>query len=90
MSANGGFAVPEMTCRELVEVVTDYLEGTMSKADRERFEAHLVECEYCATYLEQIRETIKAVGELREESLDPRVRDQMLAAFRDWRSGAST
>jgi anti-sigma factor RsiW len=90
MSSSGGTQVPEeMTCRELVEVITDYLEGTMAALDRERFESHLRECPYCATYLEQMRETIATVGELREESLEPRVREELLARFRDWRSGSS-
>jgi anti-sigma factor RsiW len=86
MSANRGSAVPEeMSCKELVEVVTEYLEDTMSPRDRERFEAHLRECPYCVNYLDQMRETIETVGELREESLDPRVREEMLATFRGWR-----
>jgi anti-sigma factor RsiW len=90
MSAIGGFAMPEeMTCRELVEVITDYLEGTMPASDRGRFEAHLRECPYCATYLEQMRETIATVGELREEALDRRVRERMLDAFRGWRSSST-
>jgi anti-sigma factor RsiW len=90
MSASGGFAVPEeMTCRELVEVITDYLEGTMPASERARFEAHLRECPYCKNYLEQMRETIATVGELREEALEPRVRERMLDAFRGWRSGST-
>jgi anti-sigma factor RsiW len=50
-----------MPCRELVELVTDYLEGRLSPADRARFEANIDDCEYCETYLEQIRETIRAL-----------------------------
>jgi anti-sigma factor RsiW len=75
----------EMSCRELVEVITEYLEGTMSAADRERFEAHLGECEYCVNYLEQMRETIAALGKLPEESLSDRAREELLAAFRNFR-----
>jgi anti-sigma factor RsiW len=78
----------EMACRELVEVITDYLEGTLPEPDRARFEAHLAECPYCATYLEQMRQTIATLGELREESLSPEVRERLLRAFRGWRGGA--
>ncbi len=75
---------PEMLCRELVEVVTDYLEHRLSPRDRARFEAHLAECEYCETYLEQMRQTIRALGRLPEESLSVDARDGLLTAFRDW------
>jgi anti-sigma factor RsiW len=75
-----------MACRELVEVVTDYLEGTMGAADRARFEAHLAECPYCVNYLDQMRETIAALGGLSEESIGPRAREELLEAFRGWRA----
>lgn len=77
----------EMSCRQLVEVVTDYLESTMPAGDRARFEAHLDECPYCVTYLEQIRETIDTLGRLDEESLNPEARDRLLRAFRGWAAG---
>jgi anti-sigma factor RsiW len=73
-----------MSCRELVEVITDYLEGTMGGTDRARFEAHLEECPYCVTYLEQMRETLDALGKISEESVPLEVRDQLLQAFRGW------
>ena len=63
--------LPEMPCRELVEVITDYLEDRLSPVDRARFEAHLAECEACRTYLEQLRQTIRVLGRLPEESLSP-------------------
>jgi anti-sigma factor RsiW len=75
----------EMACRELVEVVTDYVEGTLSAADRRRFEAHLRECPYCVEYVAQMRATIDALGELPADSLAPESRDALLAAFRGWR-----
>jgi anti-sigma factor RsiW len=76
----------EMSCRELVEVVTDYLEGKLPDADRVRLEAHLAECPYCEEYIAQMRETIGALGELpRAESLDPRTERELLDAFRGWR-----
>ena len=77
--------LPEMPCQELVEVVTDYLEGRLSPADRARFEAHIDDCEYCATYLEQMRMTIRTLGRIPEESLSGDTRGTLLAAFRSWR-----
>jgi len=76
----------DLSCAELVELVTDYLEGALTARDRLRFEEHLADCEGCSTYLEQMRTTIVAAGRLREEQLDPQVRDELLAAFRGWSS----
>jgi anti-sigma factor RsiW len=73
-----------MPCRELVELVTNYLEGRLSEHDRARFEAHLADCEECSTYLEQMRQTIRALGRLPEESLSDGAREALLQAFRDW------
>ena len=56
-------------CRELVELVTDFLEDRLPASDRARFEAHIADCEYCAIYLEQMRQTIRVLGRLPEESL---------------------
>jgi anti-sigma factor RsiW len=75
----------ELTCQELVELVTDYLEDALSPADRLRFEDHLGICPGCATYLDQMRITIQAAGHIKEESLDPVVRDQLLDLFRNWK-----
>ena len=79
--------LPEMPCRELVEVVTDYLEDRLSPIDRARFEAHLNECDACRTYLEQFRATIRTLGRLPEESLSAEARAEMLKAFRGWSKG---
>jgi anti-sigma factor RsiW len=73
-----------LTCRELVELVTDYLEGALPRADRRRFERHIAGCDHCTAYLEQIRLTITATGRLTEEDLEPEARGELLAAFRDW------
>jgi anti-sigma factor RsiW len=75
----------EMSCRELVDVITEYLEGTMASGDRLRFETHLAECPYCVSYLEQMRDTIETLGELTEDSIGPEVRGELLEAFRSWR-----
>jgi anti-sigma factor RsiW len=74
----------EMSCRELVRLVTDYLEGALPESDRLRFERHISQCDGCTTYMDQIRETIRATGELTETSLDRRTAETLLAAFRDW------
>lgn len=75
----------ELTCREFVELVTDYLEGALSPDERARFEAHLLDCDDCPIYLDQIRETIRTVGALREEGIDPAAKEELLTIFRDWK-----
>jgi predicted anti-sigma-YlaC factor YlaD len=75
-----------LSCKELVELVTDYLEGRMSRLDRRRFERHLRGCSYCSAYLEQMRQVIRVLGRLTEESISPRAREELLVAFRDWKS----
>jgi anti-sigma factor RsiW len=74
-----------MNCNELVELVTDYLEGRLPAADRERFEAHLAECDACVTYVDQIRASIALLGTLSEDALPPGAADALLAEFRDWK-----
>jgi anti-sigma factor RsiW len=74
-----------LSCQEVVELVTDYLEGALSGRDRRRFEAHIVGCEDCTRYLEQMRRTIHTVGRLPRETLPDDMRDELLAAFREWR-----
>ena len=76
--------LPEMPCRELVELITDYLEDRLLPVDRVRFEAHLAECEACRMYLDQFRQTIRVLGRLPEESLSTDARNTLLAAFRGW------
>lgn len=74
------------TCQELVEVVTDYLEGEMPAERRLLFEEHIAWCDWCQTYVEQMRETIRLTGTLREEDIEPEARDALLALFHDWKS----
>lgn len=76
--------LPEMPCQELVEVITDYLEGALSEVDRIRFEDHLAVFPTCQEYVEQFRRTLAAVGSVRESELDPAVREGLLEAFRGW------
>ena len=74
----------EMSCKELIELVTDYLEGTLLARDRSRFEAHLSECDGCKNYLEQMRLMIKLIGRLPEDILDPKAEKALLQAFQSW------
>ena len=75
----------ELTCQELVELVTDYLEGALSAMERARFEAHLTECDLCPEYLEQMRQTIRTCARLTEESLPPQAKHDLLELFRSWK-----
>jgi anti-sigma factor RsiW len=74
-----------LPCVQMVQLVTDYLEGALSGRDRRRFEAHLAGCEHCTRYVEQMRETLRLLGRIPPESLSGRAQDELLAAFRDWR-----
>jgi anti-sigma factor RsiW len=76
---------PMLTCQEMVELVTDYLEGRLDDAARERFEAHIAECDACTVYIEQMRQTIVALGHIPAESLSPEAERELLAAFHGWR-----
>jgi anti-sigma factor RsiW len=75
-----------LSCQELVELVTDYFEGALAPADRTRFEAHIRGCDGCDSYLEQMRTTIKLLGLLPQESLDPRAERALLQAFKSWKA----
>jgi anti-sigma factor RsiW len=79
----------DLSCRELVELVTDWLEGALAPAEHARVELHLAACEGCAAYVDQMRETVRTVGRLPPEALDPVVRDELLAAFRGWRASTA-
>lgn len=75
----------DLTCRELVELVTDYLEGALSTRDRLDFERHLVWCSFCRDYLDHVRTTIDLTGKPDESEPPSPLREQLLDAFRDWR-----
>ena len=76
-----------MSCRELVELVTAYFDGTLSWRQRRRFEKHIAACHWCSRYLEQMRTTISVVGKLDEDSIAPDAREALLHAFRNWNAG---
>ncbi|MGH2922340.1 MAG: anti-sigma factor family protein [Gaiellaceae bacterium] len=81
-------AAEKLSCQELVELVTDYLEGALSPEERARFEEHVDPCSGCGNYLEQMRRTIELSGRLTPEHLPPGAEDVLLGAFRDWKSPA--
>lgn len=74
-----------LSCKELVALVTDYLEGALPAGERIRFERHLAICPPCRAHLAQMRATLAVSGQLTEESLAPDARDHLLTAFRAWR-----
>lgn len=74
-----------LTCAEFVDLVTDYLEGSLDRWTEGRFVLHATACPGCEAYLDQFRETIRVAGRLRPEDLDPRVLDRLLAAFATWK-----
>jgi anti-sigma factor RsiW len=82
------FRARELPCREVVEMVTDYLESALSPADRHRFEKHLEGCVHCTEYLAQMRETIRLTGRLTPEDLTPEMRTDLADLYRRWRTEA--
>jgi anti-sigma factor (TIGR02949 family) len=74
-----------VSCSEVVELVTDYLEGAMSPEHVERFEYHLSLCDACVCYVDQIRMTIAAVGRIGNDDVPPEIRDNLVVAFRDFK-----
>ncbi len=75
-------AIRELSCREIVELVTEYVEGTMDVELRVAFEAHLAGCDGCAHYLEQIEATIRLAGTIEAEALSPEFQAGLIEAFR--------
>jgi anti-sigma factor RsiW len=78
----------EMTCKELVELVTHYLEDALPDDDRMRFEAHLAECPWCVEYVAQIERTVTAVGASWRNVESDAGMAELLELFRDWKRGA--
>ena len=77
----------DLACREVIELLTEYLEGTLSRRQRRRLEAHLQACPNCAAYLEQIRVTIELSGTIKPEDLPPHAVDELTELYRRWRDG---
>jgi hypothetical protein len=74
-----------ITCNEVVELVTDYLERALPADEITLFEQHINFCDGCIVYVEQMRSTVATVGRVREEDVPPEAKDRLMAAFREWR-----
>jgi anti-sigma factor RsiW len=74
-----------LSCQEVVELVTEYLDESLSPEDASLFEQHLNFCEGCVWYVEQLRTTVETVGEIREEDISPEAKERLMGAFRNWR-----
>jgi anti-sigma factor RsiW len=80
--------VDDLTCRELVALVTNYLEGALTLGERSRFERHLGTCSVCPRYVEQLRATVRVLGKLGEDDVPSPARSALLEAFRAWKKSA--
>ena len=79
-------STPEaLACKELVELITDYLEGALAEHDRVRLEDHLALCDGCSSYLEQMRATIELTGMLTEDQIPAEGKQELLGVFRAWK-----
>jgi anti-sigma factor RsiW len=74
----------DLACQEVVEVVSNYVDGLMEPEEMRRFEAHLLDCPYCTRYVDQLREIGGALHGLAGESIAPERREALLEAFRGW------
>jgi len=74
-----------LSCQEVVELVTDYLDGALSAEEASLFEQHLNFCDGCIWYVDQIRTTVDAVGEVHEDDIAPEAKDRLMTAFRHWK-----
>lgn len=89
MSRWDGVDFGGIDCQQFVELVTDYLEDRLDGPTRASFEQHVQACPGCDTYLDQIRESRRALGRVVLDTISPDARGQLLAAFRTWRSERS-
>ena len=80
--------IEAFSCQELVELVTDYLEGALSLGDLRRFEEHIAVCDACTEYLRQLRETIRLVGAITPDDLSPEAEAELLEVFSGWYSSS--
>ena len=75
-----------ITCQEVVELVTNYLEGALSPEEADLFEHHINSCEGCDWYVDEMRTTVATVGKITEEEIPSETRDKLLTAFREWKA----
>ena len=76
----------EIPCQQVVELITDFLEGALTGRERRRLEYHLAGCEHCSAYLAQMRETLRLTGQLVPEDLTPEMRREFSEVYRRWQS----
>ena len=76
-----------ITCQEVVELLSAYLDGELDPLTLERVEIHLAGCDGCTMVVEELRETIRLSGGLMVEQVDETQRRTLLGAFRDWTGG---
>jgi anti-sigma factor RsiW len=76
----------KLACQQAVELVSDYLEGALPRAQRRRLEAHLTDCPDCPEYLAQIRATIMLLASLAPDRLSPPTRDELAGLYRRYRT----
>jgi len=84
MTSSRRFASRRLVCQQAVELVTDYLEGALSRSNRRRFERHLADCPHCTEYLAQVRATIAMSGRVTPDDLTAQMRDEFIALYRRW------
>ena len=77
-----------ISCQELVELVSDYVERALPAEEAALFEQHLNFCDGCVWYVDQLRTTVEVLGEVREEHLSPEAKDRLMGAFREWRGSS--
>jgi anti-sigma factor RsiW len=75
-----------MRCREVVELMTAYLDGALSAADRARFEQHISGCDGCRAYLAQLRTAGMLMGRVADEPMPEQLKAELMNAFRSWKA----
>ncbi len=79
-----------LTCKELTELVTDYVEGRLPWKDRLRFYMHISMCKHCRAYVRQMKLTIKTLGKLPDKPIPPEIREELLERFANWKPSPGT
>jgi len=77
----------DLVCQQAVELITDYLEGALTPRETERLETHLRACDGCDEYLRQVQATIRILGNVKPEDLEPETRQGLLELYRQFRDG---
>ena len=89
-SRDAGPDAHDITCRQAVALMTDYLDGVLGPYDQALMQAHLAECESCAEHLRQLRITVAVTGRIREDDLSQAAREDLMDVYRRWRRDRDT